>query len=145
MGGRWDDHWRHFKLPERKGGSNKRIQSWLLVLVPHLKFQTVSFLQLLAIKIPFALPKSTFSPSTSYNTKFPKVHIWSRITMARGNRSSFLMGLSALFYLVLLFSPLAYLPTASAETDAAQDPLQESYGVGKCSFFCRGGGGKNFC
>lgn len=36
------------------------------------------------------------------------------------------LGLSALFYLVLLFSPLAYISTASAE----QDPLQESYGTG---------------
>ena len=39
------------------------------------------------------------------------------------------MGLSALFYLVLLFSPLAFLQTANAASD--QDPLQESYGVGK--------------
>lgn len=39
------------------------------------------------------------------------------------------MGLSALFYLVLLFSPLAFLQTANAASD--QDPLQESYGVGE--------------
>jgi hypothetical protein len=42
------------------------------------------------------------------------------------------VGLSALFYLVLLFSPLALLQTANAESN--QDPLQESYGTGKLSF-----------
>jgi len=47
--------------------------------------------------------------------------------MARGNNSSFFMGLSALFYLVLLFSPLALVSQAHAQSD--QDPLQESYGV----------------
>jgi heat shock protein 5 len=49
--------------------------------------------------------------------------------MAQGNRSSFYMGLSALFYLILLFSPLALVSTAHAQSD--QDPLQESYGTGK--------------
>lgn len=49
--------------------------------------------------------------------------------MASGNRSSLLVGLSALFYLVLLFSPLALFQTAHAQSD--QDPLQESYGTGK--------------
>ncbi|RDW85595.1 hypothetical protein BP5796_03920 [Coleophoma crateriformis] len=43
--------------------------------------------------------------------------------MARGSRSSFFMGLSALFYFVLLLAPL----TAIAQSD--QDPLQESYGT----------------
>jgi heat shock protein 5 len=47
--------------------------------------------------------------------------------MARGNQSGLFMGLSALFYLVLLFSPLAFLQTAHASSD--QDPLQESYGT----------------
>lgn len=37
------------------------------------------------------------------------------------------MGLSALFYLVLLFSPLAFVSQAHAQSD--QDPLQESYGT----------------
>lgn len=37
------------------------------------------------------------------------------------------LGLSALFYLCLLFSPLATLQTVAAESEA-QDPLQESYG-----------------
>jgi hypothetical protein len=47
------------------------------------------------------------------------------------------MGLSALFYLVLLFSPLAFLQTAHASSD--QDPLQESYGTGKlpCTWHLR--------
>ncbi|KAG0645972.1 Immunoglobulin heavy chain-binding [Hyphodiscus hymeniophilus] len=47
--------------------------------------------------------------------------------MARGNNSSFYMGVSALFYLVLLFSPLALVSQAHAQSD--QDPLQESYGT----------------
>jgi heat shock protein 5 len=47
--------------------------------------------------------------------------------MARGNQSSLVLGLSALFYLALLFLPLSFIQTASAE----QDPLQESYGTGK--------------
>ncbi|KAH8816130.1 heat shock protein 70 family [Xylogone sp. PMI_703] len=47
--------------------------------------------------------------------------------MARGNQSPFYLGLSALFYLVLLFSPLAFLQTASAQSD--QDPIQENYGT----------------
>ena len=38
------------------------------------------------------------------------------------------MGLSALFYMILLFSPLAFIQTAHAASD--QDPLQESYGTG---------------
>ena len=49
--------------------------------------------------------------------------------MASGNRSSLFVGLSAIFYLVLLFSPLAFFQTAHAQSD--QDPLQESYGTGK--------------
>lgn len=49
--------------------------------------------------------------------------------MARGNQTPFYLGLSALFYLVLLFSPLALLQTAQAQSD--QDPLQENYGTGK--------------
>jgi len=53
--------------------------------------------------------------------------------MARGNQSGLFMGLSALFYLVLLFSPLAFLQTAHASSD--QDPLQESYGTGKLPLF----------
>ncbi|TGO47890.1 hypothetical protein BOTNAR_0502g00100 [Botryotinia narcissicola] len=47
--------------------------------------------------------------------------------MASGNRSSLFVGLSALFYLVLLFSPLALFQTVHAQSD--QDPLQESYGT----------------
>jgi endoplasmic reticulum chaperone BiP len=47
--------------------------------------------------------------------------------MARGNQSSLVLGLSALFYLALLFLPLSFIQTASAE----QDPLQESYGTGE--------------
>lgn len=50
--------------------------------------------------------------------------------MARGNQSGLFMGLSALFYLVLLFSPLAFVQTASASSE--QEPLAaESYGTGK--------------
>jgi hypothetical protein len=50
--------------------------------------------------------------------------------MARGNQSGLFMGLSALFYLVLLFTPLAFLQTASASSE--QEPLAaESYGTGK--------------
>lgn len=48
--------------------------------------------------------------------------------MAR-NQSSLVVGLSALFYFLLLLSPLALLQTASAES--SQDPLQESYGTGE--------------
>jgi endoplasmic reticulum chaperone BiP len=48
--------------------------------------------------------------------------------MARGNNTQLFVGFSALFYLLLLFSPLALLQTASAQSD--QDPLQESYGTG---------------
>jgi heat shock protein 5 len=48
--------------------------------------------------------------------------------MARGNQTPFYLGLSALFYLILLFSPLALLQTAHAQSD--QDPLQENYGTG---------------
>lgn len=50
--------------------------------------------------------------------------------MARGNQSGLFMGLSALFYLVLLFSPLAFIQTAHASSE--QEPLAaESYGTGK--------------
>lgn len=38
------------------------------------------------------------------------------------------MSLSALFYFVLLMSPLAFVSTANAASN--QDPLQESYGTG---------------
>jgi heat shock protein 5 len=48
--------------------------------------------------------------------------------MARGSRSSFLLGLSALLYLCLLFSPLALVKGVKAEADA-QDPLTENYGT----------------
>jgi len=48
--------------------------------------------------------------------------------MARGIRTPSLFSLTALFYLVLLFSPLALLKTAHAQSD--QDPLQENYGTG---------------
>lgn len=52
--------------------------------------------------------------------------------MARGNsRSSFWLGLSALFYLGLLFAPLALVGRVNAESE--QDPLQENYGTGKSS------------
>jgi len=47
--------------------------------------------------------------------------------MARGIRTPSLFSLTALFYLVLLFSPLALLKTAHAQSD--QDPLQENYGT----------------
>ena len=51
--------------------------------------------------------------------------------MARGSKSSAFMGLSALFYLVLLFAPLAFLGTVKADTTDAQEPLGgENYGVG---------------
>ncbi|KAH8601109.1 putative 78 kDa glucose-regulated protein like protein [Bisporella sp. PMI_857] len=49
--------------------------------------------------------------------------------MAGGNRSSLFLGLSALFYLVLLFSPLAFVQTVSAESTDAQEPLAENYGT----------------
>jgi len=49
--------------------------------------------------------------------------------MARSTRSSFWLGLSALFYLGLLFAPLALVGKVNAEGE--QDPLQESYGTGK--------------
>ena len=49
--------------------------------------------------------------------------------MARGNRSSLFSGLSIFFYLFLLFSPLALVQQAHAQSD--QDPLQESYGTGE--------------
>jgi len=39
------------------------------------------------------------------------------------------MGFSALFYLALLFSPLANLQTVAAEEESAQDPIQQSYGT----------------
>lgn len=48
--------------------------------------------------------------------------------MARSRQTPLFAGLSILFYLVLLFSPLAYVQTASAQE---KDPLQESYGTGK--------------
>jgi hypothetical protein len=51
--------------------------------------------------------------------------------MARGNQSSLVLGLSALFYLALLFLPLSFIQTASAE----QDPLQESYGTGETPLY----------
>lgn len=67
----------------------------------------------------------TLSPKRSSYT-------WVRVDkMARSTNSMF-VGLSALFYLVLLFSPLALLQTANAES--SQDPLQESYGTGKLFF-----------
>jgi hypothetical protein len=46
--------------------------------------------------------------------------------MARGNRTPFYLGLSALFYFALLFSPLAFVHTAHAQEEA----VQESYGTG---------------
>ncbi|KAH6679346.1 dnaK-type molecular chaperone BiP [Halenospora varia] len=47
--------------------------------------------------------------------------------MARGNQTSFVLGLSFLAYFALLFSPLAFLGTARAED---QEPLaQENYGT----------------
>ncbi|PBP20207.1 dnaK-type molecular chaperone BiP [Diplocarpon rosae] len=46
--------------------------------------------------------------------------------MARGNGSSPWLGLSALFYLGLLFAPLALVGKVNA--DGGQDPLQENYG-----------------
>jgi hypothetical protein len=49
--------------------------------------------------------------------------------MARGNSSSLFSGLSIFFYLFLLFSPLALVQQAHAQSD--QDPLQESYGTGE--------------
>ena len=49
--------------------------------------------------------------------------------MARGNRTPFYLGLSALFYLILLFSPLALVQQAHAQSE--QDPLQEDYGSGE--------------
>jgi heat shock protein 5 len=51
--------------------------------------------------------------------------------MARGTQTPLLLGLSALFYLLLLFSPLALLQTANAQSD--QTPLEnghEDYGTG---------------
>lgn len=55
--------------------------------------------------------------------------------MAQGNRSSF-MGLSVLFYLFLLFSPLALISQVHAESD--QDPLQDNYGTGRRQSVCEG-------
>ncbi|CAL3969532.1 hypothetical protein PZA11_005947 [Diplocarpon coronariae] len=46
--------------------------------------------------------------------------------MPRANRSSAWLGLSALFYLGLLFAPLALVGRVNA--DAGQEPLQENYG-----------------
>lgn len=49
--------------------------------------------------------------------------------MVRGNGTAFsLLSFSALFYLVLLFSPLALVGTVQAQSD--QEPLAESYGTG---------------
>lgn len=47
--------------------------------------------------------------------------------MARNNWTSFLGPLTVVFYLVLLFSPLALVGTAQAQSD--QDVLTESYGT----------------
>jgi len=47
--------------------------------------------------------------------------------MTRKNRTPLFMCLCTLFYLILLFSPLAFIQTVSAE----QDPVQETYGTGK--------------
>jgi hypothetical protein len=79
---------------------------------------------------PFPPPQKSFLQDLFITTPYPPPIADLVSNMARGNRTSLLMGLSALCYLVLLFSPLAYIPTASAETDA-QDPLQDNYGVGK--------------
>ncbi|KAG9247123.1 heat shock protein 70 family [Calycina marina] len=49
--------------------------------------------------------------------------------MARGNRSSFFTGISCLFYLTLLFAPLAFLQTVAAQDSEVEEPLQENYGV----------------
>jgi heat shock protein 5 len=54
--------------------------------------------------------------------------------MARGNTRLF-GSLSMLFYLVLLFSPLALLKTAHAQSE--QKPLQENYGVGMFYHICQ--------
>ena len=48
--------------------------------------------------------------------------------MARGNQTPFYLGLSALFYFALLFSPIAFVQTAHAQEDA----VQENYGTGMC-------------
>lgn len=50
--------------------------------------------------------------------------------MARGNQTSFFLGLSFVAYFILLLSPLAFMQTVNAED--AQDPIQESYGTGMC-------------
>ena len=69
---------------------------------------------------------------TLHNLYFPQ-SLWSQLKMARGNRSSLFLGLSALFYLVLLFAPLAFIQTVEAAE--AQEPLKEdNYGVGKWPF-----------
>lgn len=49
--------------------------------------------------------------------------------MARNTRSSFWLGLSALFYLGLLFAPLALVGKVNAESE--QEVLQDNYGTGK--------------
>ena len=49
--------------------------------------------------------------------------------MARGTKTPLFVGLSALFYLVLLFSPLALLQGVHAQNE--QEPLQEDYGTGQ--------------
>jgi hypothetical protein len=46
--------------------------------------------------------------------------------MARGSQTPFYLGLSALFYFALLFSPLAFVQTAHAQ----EESVQESYGTG---------------
>lgn len=51
--------------------------------------------------------------------------------MARGNQSGLIMGLSALFYLFLLFTPLAFLQTVSAEASEQEPLAAENYGTGK--------------
>ena len=50
--------------------------------------------------------------------------------MARGSKSSAFMGLSALFYLVLLFVPLAFLGTVRADTTDAEEASGENFGTG---------------
>lgn len=49
--------------------------------------------------------------------------------MAR--QTPFIVGLSALLYLVLLFSPLAFVQTANAQD---QESLQQDYGTGEWKF-----------
>jgi hypothetical protein len=104
---------------------------------PRFNSDRFPFRQVPLIKSSFSHFLETFSsPPRNYfpfdkHIQFPIVILVETIIMAGGNRSSLFVGLSALFYLALLFSPLAFFQTAHAQSD--QDPLQANYGTGVSS------------